>query len=942
MKKIILFLLVLTGTFISLAQQNNTGKSVYAEAQIETVFAEKGQTLLDIISIESLVRDQTDINPGEEPEGDFMLRSAFTNDGERFIVCNGGTNNVTVFDWETMQPIAVVNTGLYPNCIDVTDDYAIVGCLGGVVNVIDLEDYSMAGEFAWSGEGQAVAVKVSPDQQYAYIGVDVAKSLMVIDLDAMEISGPYGDFPVFLLSYSWVSTGGRSSFKHTSFEVSADGEHLIVGDGESSVLFLYSESGNIHYEVDGIPNCLVVGLSGDGSKTIALSDENSVFMAYQIDNNTHEITGSVDLSGNYMASYEVGVNMDGSKAFIGIGNNSSAIVRFDTEDYVVFTETYTPFWIGTSANHQYAINGQYRFSVLDFETEAIVGQSWGYTQDFGCVSPVGLKVVGYDPLRYEGVRFFDCSDPADIEMRGKTLTGWPEEGDTPYRISISDDGTRAVTSNSLSENMSIINLENYSVEAIIDLEEKSDACDISHDSQWAVMGGYDLNTIKIVDLFENELVATVATGQRPLMVEISQDDEIAVIGNLKGNSVSVVELNGENSIELFEVQTGVIGLSWAAFGVRSSVELDPTGKYILVAASFDDVVQVIDIEQELIVAELSVGDFPLKVAFNADGEYAAVTNYDADSFSIIHVDGEASSVVGTYSSNGDGPLRLDYNPVSDEFGIINYSSKTIIYVDPLTGDINSTENYSQYGYPIQLIFDNQGKSLVLTTGAGDVPGYLLRDGEAIELPATPTYFDYCAASHTAVVSMPGPDYVSVIEFDTALEPPLADFTANVTTIHVGESVEFTDQSVNFPDTWSWEFEGGTPANSNMQHPVIQYDEEGVFDVSLSVENANGSDTELKEDYITVLPLSMINNNGNDCHIYISPNPFSTFLTIDIMDHSIQDFQVGIFSIEGRLLKNELLTKPKNIIDVSDLENGLYLIKLNLPDGNRVSYKMLKQ
>ena len=37
-----------------------------------------------------------------------MLRSTFTKDGTKVLVCNGGTDNVTVFDWETMQPEAII------------------------------------------------------------------------------------------------------------------------------------------------------------------------------------------------------------------------------------------------------------------------------------------------------------------------------------------------------------------------------------------------------------------------------------------------------------------------------------------------------------------------------------------------------------------------------------------------------------------------------------------------------------------------------------------------------------------------------------------------------------------------------------------------------------------------------------------------------------------
>ncbi|MEZ5082955.1 MAG: YncE family protein, partial [Bacteroidales bacterium] len=770
-----------------------------SEIEIHQMKVKKGQTLNDFLTVELFTKTQTDIDPGIPPEGDFMLRSCYTSDGSKVLVCTGGTNNVTVFDAATMQAINVIGVGNYPCDVACTDEYAIISCIfGDEIYVLDVSDFSVVEIFSTPAGSQPAAVEVSPDGNYAYIACDINDQCEVIDLQTLSQLAPITDFPMSLLSFSWISTGGRSSFKFSRFEVSHDGNHIIVGNSDNDVLYIDPLTGNIDFTVTGIANCFVVGLSGDGSKIIALSDVNNVFNAYQIDNLTHSITETVELTGNYLATHDVVVNQDGNKAFVGIGNNSSAIIRFETSDFVTFTQTYTPFWMTSSADHQYAVSGQFRFSIMDFETETMLDQLQGYTQDFGCISPIENRLIGYDPLRYEGVYFFNFTDPSDIQFDGKALVGLPPEADTPYRIAISPDGSKALTSNSLSESMTIIDLLTYTVDTIIDLGEKCDAIGITHDSQWGIMGGYDLNTIKLIDLSTNEFVTSVYTNQRPLMVAIAPDDEQVYIGNLKSNSVSIVELDGAASNEIVEIPTGTIGLSWAAFGVRSSVEVDPTDQYILVAASFIDKVQVIDIAQQQIVSELPVGTFPLKIAFNSTGEYAAVTNYNSDNFSIIHIDGANSSVIGTFPSNGDGPLRLAYNEVYDEFGIINYSTKTIINVDPETGAINSTDYYTQYGNLIQVLYDNQGNPIVLALSANDDAGFLIRNGEAIVLPATPTYFDYCPATNTAVVCMPGPDFVTVVEFDQIILAPVADFTANVTTIMVGEMVDFIDISLHDP------------------------------------------------------------------------------------------------------------------------------------------------
>lgn len=96
------------------------------------------------------------------------------------------------------------------------------------------------------------------------------------------------------------------------------------------------------------------------------------------------------------------------------------------------------------------------------------------------------------------------------------------------------------------------------------------------------------------------------------------------------------------------------------------------------------------------------------------------------------------------------------------------------------------------------------------------------------------------------------DYITV----QVIPPPQADFTADVTTIYVGESVTFTDQSTGNPTSWEWTFEGGTPGSSGQQNPdPVTYNSPGTFDVTLTVSNANGSTTELKSDYISVLQIT---------------------------------------------------------------------------------------
>ncbi len=81
--------------------------------------------------------------------------------------------------------------------------------------------------------------------------------------------------------------------------------------------------------------------------------------------------------------------------------------------------------------------------------------------------------------------------------------------------------------------------------------------------------------------------------------------------------------------------------------------------------------------------------------------------------------------------------------------------------------------------------------------------------------------------------------------------PDADFIADNTSVVRGETVSFTDISSQMPTSWSWTFDGGTPATSTEQNPRVVYNTPGTYTVSLTVTNAQGSNTETKTGYITV-------------------------------------------------------------------------------------------
>jgi len=87
-------------------------------------------------------------------------------------------------------------------------------------------------------------------------------------------------------------------------------------------------------------------------------------------------------------------------------------------------------------------------------------------------------------------------------------------------------------------------------------------------------------------------------------------------------------------------------------------------------------------------------------------------------------------------------------------------------------------------------------------------------------------------------------------FDS-ISPVTANFRANRTVARANEPIIFTDLSSGSPTSWLWEFEGGSPSQSEDPNPTVYYLQSGVFQVKLTVSNGTDTNTEIKTDFITI-------------------------------------------------------------------------------------------
>ena len=94
-------------------------------------------------------------------------------------------------------------------------------------------------------------------------------------------------------------------------------------------------------------------------------------------------------------------------------------------------------------------------------------------------------------------------------------------------------------------------------------------------------------------------------------------------------------------------------------------------------------------------------------------------------------------------------------------------------------------------------------------------------------------------------------YIDNILVEELVEAPVTAFSADDLTPCVGADVQFNDLSSNNPSDYLWTFEGGTPATSTEENPVVTYETEGLKMVTLKVSNSAGADSITKTEYIDV-------------------------------------------------------------------------------------------
>ena len=321
----------------------------------------------------------------------------------------------------------------------------------------------------------------------------------------------------------------------------------------------------------------------------------------------------------------------------------------------------------------------------------------------------------------------------------------------------------------------------------------------------------------------------------------------------------------------------------------------------------------------IVYQETGTYDVTLTVT-NTQGDTQTITkeNYISVNAEFLMGDQTVTTCTGIfYDSGGENSGYSNDEDYTMTFLPGTSGAKMIVEFQSFNVEYESTCNYDWL-----KIYDGSstGASLIGTYCGTDSPGTVeaTNDDGALTFEFHSDY-SVTESGWKAIVSCSAPPLL-----------PVADFSADNTHIIMGHSVQFSDLSSNNPTSWTWTFEGGTPATSSEQNPLVTYEESGIYDVTLTVENQYGSDTKTIEDYITVdstIGIDELSGNG----MTIFPNPVKDDL-INIQSAS-KIRSVALYNLSGMQLIQQTFDATHVVLNTKGIGNGLYFLKVT--DGTGV-------
>jgi len=430
----------------------------------------------------------------------------------------------------------------------------------------------------------------------------------------------------------------------------------------------------------------------------------------------------------------------------------------------------------------------------------------------------------------------------------------------------------------------------------------------------------DGKTVVFVNAYNMIRMLNLTTGQEGAVstdagyanVAVSRDgNRLAFVTALKDAKIYVYDfVSGKmGAFQLYNPTTGTGGVQSGGVQFAESLEFDHTGEYILY-----DAYNVIG--GSLGGEPIDYWDIGMMHVWNNSAKSFG-TGQIAKLFSML----EPGVSVGnpTFSKNSPHIIAFDYMDKNRNFATFGMNLSTGTLNKMFTNTTVAFPNYSMDDKTIAFASYNMVPFAGYATLGADK---ISVSGQGVGIANYATF----------------PVFYGTGTRQLGLKPAAA-FSADVRSGGAPITAQFIDLSENSPTSWSWTFQGGSPATSTQQHPKVTYNAPGTYPVKLIASNSYGSDEMVKQGYITVGTTGM--EAAAQGRITIFPNPTTDYIWVQGAGCKMQS--VSLSDITGKAIPVPISNDKEGIrIDVSGLHQGMYLLQVSFLEGKTLTQKVVKK
>ena len=254
-------------------------------------------------------------------------------------------------------------------------------------------------------------------------------------------------------------------------------------------------------------------------------------------------------------------------------------------------------------------------------------------------------------------------------------------GGNPHEVVVARDGRYAITSNSRSNTVSIVDLAKG--EEVHRLESSRfqypHGMALHPNGVWLYLTNEQTQHVFTIDLEKRQIVDELSTGMGGShMVVLTADGARAYIANRESGTVSLWKTGSQKSIDHAEAGNGAEGIA-----------LSHDERWLLVANRNDNDLHLFAASDLSLEAKIAVGEGPVRVAVALDDRRAFVTH--RASAQVYVIDLTARKVTAKIAV-GEGPGGMAFDGAGTRLFVANTSAGTVSVLDLETLKVVSTHD----------------------------------------------------------------------------------------------------------------------------------------------------------------------------------------------------------------------------------------------------------